>query len=122
MASAQKTASGGRPLDKMRRVQMAASFSQMASTGIGEKDGEVSLSARQQEALAYFRENLGGWLSNPQYKFKYAVIRDNALVGVFDTFGAALAEAAPKYPQVDFIIQQIIPEEDAVEFLFPALV
>ena len=81
----------------------------------------MSLNARQQEALAYFRENLGDWLSNPLYKYKYAIVRDDALVGVFDTAGAALTEAVSKSPQIDFVIQQIISEDDVVEYLHPAL-
>jgi hypothetical protein len=81
----------------------------------------TSLNARQQEALAYFRENLGDWLSNPLYKYKYAIVRDDALVGVFDTAGAALTEAVSKSPQIDFVIQQIISEDDVVEYLHPAL-
>jgi hypothetical protein len=72
------------------------------------------LNDRQKEAVIFFKENLDSWVNNPLYRYKYVVIRENAIVGMFDTFNNAITDAVPKYPDNDFIIQQIISDEDFV--------
>jgi len=80
------------------------------------------LSEKQQEALDYFEEHLDEWRNNPLYKYKYGIIREHQLVGIFDGFGNALAEAAAKYELGSYIIQQIISEEDYSNFIFSGTV
>jgi hypothetical protein len=75
----------------------------------------------QKENLAYFKDNLQKFLSDPLLKFKYVIIYNKDVVGRFDTFEAALVEAVSKYPQNAYIIQQIISEKDTVSFLYSAM-
>jgi glutathionylspermidine synthase len=79
------------------------------------------LNDKQKEAVAFFKKNLDSWADDPLYKYKYVVIRENAMVGIFDTYGVAITEAVSKYPENDFIIQQIISNKDFVNFLSPAI-
>jgi len=79
------------------------------------------LNDKQKEAVAFFKEKLDEWINNPLYKYKYVIIREKTIVGLFDTFGAAITDAVPKYPENDFIIQQVISDKDFVNFLTPAI-
>jgi predicted ester cyclase len=81
----------------------------------------IELNEKQKEALKYFKENLDEWVKNPLFRHKYGVIRENELAGIFDTFEAAAQEAFSKYPQVDFVIQQIISPDEIASFYFPAM-
>jgi len=95
----------------------------LAETNREYKEGFVddSLNDKQKEAVAFFKGNLDRWVNDPLYKYKYVIIREKAIVGVFDTFGAAITDAVPKYPENDFIVQQIISDKDFVNFLTPAI-
>jgi hypothetical protein len=79
------------------------------------------LNDKQKEAVVFFKEKLDDWVNNPLYKYKYVIIREKAVVGLFDTFGAAITDAVPKYPENDFIVQQVISDKDFVSFLTPAI-
>jgi len=79
------------------------------------------LNDKQKDAVVYFKENLNRWINDPLYKYKYVIIREGAVVGVFDTFNTAITEAVPKYPENDFIIQQIISDKDLVSFIYSAI-
>ena len=82
---------------------------------------EEFLNEKQIEAVKFFQENLDKWLSNPLYKLKYVIIHNNNISGLFDTFETALIEAVSKHPQNDFIIQQIISDDEIVSFFYPAI-
>jgi hypothetical protein len=75
----------------------------------------------QKENLHYFQENLADFLANPLYKHKYAVIFDKKIVGIFDTFGNAIREAVATLPERNYVIQQIIGDDEIVGFLYPAI-
>ena len=79
------------------------------------------LSEKQKENSKYFFDNLKDFLNNPIYKFKFAVIHEKNIVGIYDTSEAAIENAAAKWPIGEFIIQQIISEDEEINFLFPAL-
>jgi hypothetical protein len=74
----------------------------------------------QKENLRYFQENLAGFLKNPIYKYKFAIIYNKEVYGIFDTFGNAIEKAALSLPQGSYIIQQIIGENEIINFLYPA--
>jgi hypothetical protein len=76
----------------------------------------------QKENLQYFQNNLTDFLANPIYKHKFAVIFDKKIVGIFDTFGNAIGSAASTLPQGEYVIQQIIDENEVINFLYPAVV
>jgi hypothetical protein len=79
------------------------------------------LSEKQKENITFFHENLETWAANPLYKLKFVVIVEKEMKGLFDTFDAALNDAVAKFPSGDYIIQQIISEQETVNFLYPAL-
>ena len=79
------------------------------------------LTERQKENSKYFFDNLKEFIKDPIYKFKFAVIFDKKIVGIYDTSEAAIEEAAAKWPIGEFIIQQIISDDEEINFLFPAL-
>jgi len=76
---------------------------------------------KQQEDIAYFNENLETWSQNPLYKLKFVIISGRELKGIYDTFEAALGAAVVAYGSGEYIIQQILPEDETVNFLSPAL-
>jgi hypothetical protein len=80
-----------------------------------------TFSEKQEESLHFFREKLDSLADDPAYKMKYVVVYNSEIVEVSDTFGNALIEAVAKYPQNEFIIQQVIRESDIVSFLYPAV-
>jgi len=76
---------------------------------------------KQIQDIAYFNENLDTWTNNPLYKLKFVVISGKELKGIYDTFEAALGAAVVAYASGEYIIQQILPEDETVSFLSPAL-
>jgi hypothetical protein len=76
----------------------------------------------QKENLQYFQEKLADFLQNPLYRHKFAIISDKKLAGIFDTFGNAIEEAASRIPQGEYVIQQIIGQDEVINFLYPAVV
>jgi hypothetical protein len=82
---------------------------------------EEFFSEKQKDALKFFQENLGRLLENPLYKLKHVIIYSNEVVGIFDTFEAALTEAVAKYPRDAFVIQQVVSEKEVVNFLYSAV-
>jgi hypothetical protein len=75
----------------------------------------------QKENFQYFQENLADFLKNPIYKHKFAVISDKKVVGIFDTFGNAIEDAASRFSQGEYVIQQIIGDDEVVSFFYPAI-
>jgi hypothetical protein len=75
----------------------------------------------QKENLRYFQENLAVFLENPIYKHKFAIIADKKIAGIFDTFNNAIEEAASRFPQGEYVIQQIIGENEVINFLYSAI-
>lgn len=75
----------------------------------------------QKEDLRYFQDNLAALLANPLYKHKFAIIANKEIAGIFDTFGNAIEEAVSCFPQGEYVIQQIIDENETISFLYPAM-
>jgi len=82
---------------------------------------EEFFNEKQKEALNFFHENIDKLANDPLYRLKYIIIYGNNISGIFDTFDNALKDALFKYPQHDFIIQQVIPDNEVVNFLYPAV-
>jgi len=76
---------------------------------------------KQKQDIAYFDENIARWIGDPLYKTKFIIISDKAVKGVFDSFEAALSIAAVDFGVGNYIIQQVLPEDEIVNFLSPAL-
>ena len=75
------------------------------------------LSEKQDVNLRYFRQNLKEWLKNPAYAYKYLVIHDGEVKGAYDQSGIAFESAVASFPQDEFIIQQVVDEDEIVNFL-----
>lgn len=76
---------------------------------------------KQQKDIAYFNENIETWAQNPLYRLKFVVISGKELRGIYDTFEAALEAAVMSYNSGEYIVQQVLPEDEVVSFLSPAL-
>jgi hypothetical protein len=75
----------------------------------------------QKENLEYFQENLAEFLKNPIYRHKFAIIANKEITGIFDTFSNAIEEAAPRFCEGEYVIQQIVDENEIINFLYPAI-
>lgn len=79
--------------------------------------GDIMLSDNQKKNYAYFNAHLAEWLNDPLKRNKFSVILDEEIKGIFDSFETAFQFACTNYPSGEFIIQQIIDQEEIVEFL-----
>jgi hypothetical protein len=79
------------------------------------------LTDKQKENLRFFQDNLEKFVSDPLMKFKHLVIHDRKVVGVYDTFEAALSFAAANLPPGEYVIQETLSEDDFAGFLYPAV-
>jgi len=75
----------------------------------------------QKKDIAFFNKNLDAWAGDPLYRMKYVVISGLKMTGTYDTFEAALESAVVAHGNGNYIIQQILPENETVNFLSPAL-
>jgi len=76
----------------------------------------------QKSAIAYFDENLDKWLvEDPSKKGKYAIIRGQNIVKLFDNFDEAFLEAVQTYAEGSYIIQQLTSPKDSINFYLPVL-
>jgi hypothetical protein len=76
---------------------------------------------KQRENIRYFDENLDKLLADPLMKMKHVIIHNRQIVGVFDTFEAAVSRASQTLPDGEYIIQEIISDREIVGFLYPAM-
>ena len=67
--------------------------------------------------ITYYEEHLAEWLT--QYPGKIVVVKDQELIGVFDTFDDALAEGARRFGLNSFLVRRV--EETQKEEYIPAL-
>ncbi len=71
--------------------------------------------------LSFFEANLEVWLKDPAYHHKYVVIHDAQVAKVFDEFSDALNYATSHFSPEEFIIQQVISDDEQIGFLKLAL-
>ncbi|GHV89172.1 hypothetical protein AGMMS50267_15320 [Spirochaetia bacterium] len=75
---------------------------------------------KQKENLQYFQENLETWAADPLMKLKHVVIHDKKICGIYDTFENALSYAVHSLPCGEFVIQEVITDNEIVSFLCSA--
>lgn len=80
------------------------------------------LSDNQRKNYDYFNQHLSEWLADNLKANKFAVIYDEKLAGLYDSFEAAFRFAYAQFSDADFIIQQIIDQSEIVEFLRSAVI
>jgi len=78
------------------------------------------LTDKQQEDLKFFYSKLNELLANALYRHKYALIHDQKIEGVFDTFENAITDAVSKFQPCDYVIQHIISQTETSGFLYSA--
>ena len=78
-------------------------------------------SEEQKQNITFFNEKLEELSNNPLYKLKFVIISNEEIKGFYDTFEAALSTAVVNFISGEYIIQQILPENETVNFLSPAL-
>ena len=70
----------------------------------------------------FFQKHLEEYLSNPIYRDKHAIIADERLQGIYDTFETAYHAAAAHFLPGHFIIQEIVDDRELTNFIFLAFV
>ena len=80
------------------------------------------LTDNQNRNFQFFERNLPSLLADPLKQGKYAVVYNEAITGIFDSFAAAYGFACAEYADNNFIIQQVIDQSDVVQFLRMAVV
>lgn len=74
----------------------------------------------QKANLDFFKQKLPALLTDPIYKNKFVIIHQQELNGFYDSFEMALTVAVSKFPKHEFVIQQVISEDENINFLFSA--
>ena len=76
---------------------------------------------RQKQDIDFFNENVEKWVTDPLLYQKFVVISDKTVVKCCDAFDAALRYAATTFDAGEYIIQQVLSDDEIVSFLSPAL-
>ena len=71
--------------------------------------------------IQFFRSSLETLLQDPILRNKFVVVQDAAIKGAYDTFEAALRFSVANFPPSEFVIQQVINENEVINFLRAAL-
>ena len=76
---------------------------------------------QQEKDMTFFNENIEKWVSDPFFRQKFVVISGGKVTGLYDSFDTALSNAVVSFGAGEYIIQQILPDNETVNFLSPAL-
>jgi predicted DNA-binding WGR domain protein len=71
----------------------------------------------QAKELAYFRENVAEFLKDNNLRFRHVLISGEQIVKSFDRIDLAAQYASENFKQGEYIIQQVIDENDLVNFV-----
>jgi hypothetical protein len=82
----------------------------------------ISLTEQQEKNYLFFKNNLGKLLKDDLHKHKYAVIMGEKIHKYFDTLDNAVVYAVDHLKKGDYIIQQIIDENEVINFVKAAIV
>ena len=61
----------------------------------------------------YFDQNRKEFIK--KYKGKYIVLKDNDILGVYDSMPEAISETTKEHELGSFLVQQCVPEEQNVQ-------
>ncbi len=70
-----------------------------------------------EQEIKYFSDHLTGWLE--QHSGKFAVVKEQTLIGFFDTIEQALAEGARCFGLQSFLVRRVVETPEVVSI--PAL-
>lgn len=71
--------------------------------------------------IKFFNDNLEKWIKDPLFKHKFVVIHNQKLSNCFDTFEKALEFSISSFGEEDFIIQEVIGQDEEINFLSAAI-
>lgn len=71
--------------------------------------------------IEFFKRELPHLLNDVAYQGKFVVIHDAKISNVYDSFESALMFAVSKFPPNEFIIQQVIDENNRINFIRSAV-
>ena len=77
---------------------------------------------KQQMDLEYFKANLPAFLDNNLLKHKYIVIHDQKIQRSFDTIESAVVYAIENFQRGEYIIQQVVNENEVINFVRAAII
>ena len=80
------------------------------------------LSDEQKKDYDFFQKHLEEYLNNPIYRDKHAIIANERLQGIYDTFETAYHAAAAHFLPGRFIIQEIVDDRELTNFVWKAMV
>ena len=75
------------------------------------------LTKTQIQDIDYFESNLKSFLKDKNLRFKQVIISNGEIVGVFDGLDTATAFAVENLKKGKYIIQQVVDENDMVNFV-----
>jgi hypothetical protein len=75
----------------------------------------------QQKNLDFFERELSRLLGDVVYKGKFVVIHDEQVKGAYDSFDTALSFAVSNFPANEFLVQQVIDENERINFIRSAI-
>jgi len=79
------------------------------------------LTVKQQASLAFFNANLKDWLNDRLKAYKYVIIREENIEGLYDTVDGAVEFVINNDLEPgDYIIQRVMDE--SISFIRPAVV
>lgn len=76
---------------------------------------------KKEKNFEFFNQKLDDLLKDVAYAGKYVVINDQQIKAVFDTFSLALEYAVANLPEDDFVIQQVLGQNDQINFIRSAI-
>lgn len=76
---------------------------------------------KKQMNIEFFRAQLATLLANPLLRGKFLVVHDQQVKQSFDTFDSALRYAVSQFPPEEFIVQQVVEDNEVINFLRAAL-
>jgi len=79
------------------------------------------MSDPKKENMAFFNQNLENFLSDSKLKHKFVVIHNKEVKGYFDSFSIALEYASVNFPVEEFVVQQVIGEDEQINFIRSAI-
>jgi hypothetical protein len=78
------------------------------------------MSKAKQANIDFFKSKLKQLLADKLFANKFVIIHNSEIQGVFDSFEAAITEAANRYPADEFVVQEVVDESQNVNYLFVA--
>ncbi|MDR2728444.1 MAG: hypothetical protein LBB56_04870 [Chitinispirillales bacterium] len=77
---------------------------------------------KQKRELIFFKDHLTEFLNDDLLKNKYVIISNEKIQNSFDTLELAVTYAVENFQKGDYIIQQIINEDEVINFVKAAIV